>query len=102
MVPRHIHADIVTGFGEDASDVLTVRMWVGEFSSVDERLMKMIQSVKFLQVPLPRNTLIRVHNIVMGDKRLTLHQIINAISISSERVENILLRQLSMIKVFAS
>ncbi|XP_029643463.1 protein GVQW3-like [Octopus sinensis] len=43
----------------------------------------------------------RVQNIVTDDRRLTIHQIVNAFGISRETVENSLLNELSMTKASA-
>lgn len=62
-----------------------------------ERVLKMIQVLDVMQLPPPRKHC--VHQMMMDDRRLVINQIANAISISNERVENILNKEHDMTNI---
>ena len=68
---------------------------------VKERILKMTQGLDVLRLLTPRKSFISVPHMVMDDRRLTINQIVKPISISRERVENILHYELGMNEVSA-
>ena len=75
-------------------DAPTVKKWAAEFKRVGETL-KMTQDWDVLPRP-PLKKTDRIHHMVMNDRRLTVNQIANVMSITRERVENILHKKLGM------
>lgn len=80
--------------GDDAPYLLAVNLRGGE-----GRIMKITQDLDVLQMPPLGKTLILPH-ILINVRQLTINQIVNAISISRESVENILLGEPGMTDVF--
>lgn len=77
-----------------------VQKWVAEFRKGKESLEDDLRSGYPATATTKENT-DHVHHMVMDNRRLTINQIINAINISHERVENVLYNELDMSAVSA-
>ncbi|CAI9733412.1 Hypothetical predicted protein [Octopus vulgaris] len=100
LAPKDIHADMVATLGNDAPALSTVQKWAAEFRKGRENLEDDSRSGRPATATTEEN-IDRVHHMVMDDRQLTINQIANAIRISRERVENILHKELGMLKVSA-
>ncbi|KAL7374618.1 hypothetical protein ABVT39_004094 [Epinephelus coioides] len=98
FAPKDIQADVVATLGDDAPALSTVQKWAAEFKRGRESLEDDPRS-RCPATATTQENIANVHHMVMGDRRLTVNQIANAGSISSERLENILHNELGMLKV---
>ena len=100
LTTKEIHADMVSTLGDDAPALSTVKKWAAEFKRGRESLEDDPRSGRPSTATTQEN-IDRIHQMVMNDRRLTITHMANVISISSERVENILHNELGMSKVSA-
>ena len=85
-----IHADIVDAFGDDVQGLPTVQKWAAEFNRGQKSLEDDPRSGR----PATATTskiIDRVHQIVMGDRFLTVSHMAKEVGISREQVKKILL-----------
>ena len=78
----------------------TVKKWAAEFKRGRESLEDDPRSGRSSTATTQEN-IDHIHQMVMNDRRLTISHLANVISISCERVENILHNELGMSKVSA-
>ena len=100
LTTKEIHADMVSTLGDDAPALLTVKKLAVEFKRGRESLEDDSRSGRPSTATTQEN-IDRIHQMVMNDRRLTISHLANVISISCERVENILHNELGMSKVSA-
>ena len=100
LAPKDIYADIVAILWDDAPALSTVKKWAAEFKKGKESLEDDPRSGRPASATTQGN-IDRVHHMVMDDRCLTINQIVDAVVISRERVENILHQELGMSKVSA-
>ena len=100
LTTKEIHTDMVSTLGDDAPDLSTVKKWAAEFKRGRKSLPDDPRSGRFSPATTQKN-IDRIHQMVMNDRRLTISHLANVISISRERVENILHNELGMSKVSA-
>lgn len=95
LFPKDIHTDTVATLGNDAPALAIVQRWAAEFRRGWESI-NMTQGLDVHRLPPLRKILI-----MFITWWLTINEIVNGISLSRVRVENILLNELGMTKVFA-
>ena len=100
ITTREIHVDVVSTLGDDAPALSTVKKWAEELKRGRESLEDDPRSGRPSTATTQEN-IGRIHQMVMNDRRLTICHLANVMSISRERVENILHNELSMSKVSA-
>ena len=100
LTTKEIHADMVSTLGNDAPALSTVKKWAAEFKRGRESLEDDPKS-RYPSTATTQENIDRIHQMVMNDRRLTISHLANVISISRERVENILHNKLGMSKVSA-
>ena len=100
LTTKKIYADMVSTLGDDAPALSTMKKWAAEFKMARESLEDDPRSGR-LSTPTIQENIDRIHQMVMNDRRLTISHLANVISISRERVENILHNELGMSKVSA-
>ena len=98
LAPKEIHADKVATLGDDAPALSTVKKWAAEFKRGRKNLQDDPRSGG-LSTTTTQENIDRIHQIAINDRRLTVNHIANVMSISRERVENILHKELDMSKV---
>ena len=91
---------MVSTLGDDALALSTVKKWAAEFKRGRESLEDDLRSGHPSTATTQEN-IDRIHQMVMNDRPLTISHLANVISISRERVENILHNKLGMSKVSA-
>ena len=99
LTTKEIHADMVSTLMDDAPALSTVKKWAAEFKR-RESLEDDPRSGRPSTATTQEN-IDRIHQMVMNDRRLTISHLANVISISRERVENILHNEPGMSKVSA-
>ena len=100
LTTKEIYADMVSTLGDDAPALSTVKKWAAEFKRGRESLEDDPRSGRPFTATTQEN-IDRIYQMVMNDRRLTISHLANVISISRERVENILHNELGMSKVSA-
>ena len=100
LTTKEIDADIVSTLGDDAPALSTVKKWAVEFKRWRESLEDGPRSGRPSTATTQEN-IDCIHQMVINDRRLTISHLANVISISRERVENILHNKLGMSKVLA-
>ena len=100
LTSKEIYTDMVSTLGNDAPALSTVKKWAVEFKRGRENLEDDPRSRRPSTSTIQEN-IDRIHQMVMNDRRLTISHSANIISISRERVENILYNKLGMSKVSA-
>ena len=100
LMTKEINADMVSTLGDDAPALSTVKKWAAEFKRGRESLEDDPRS-GCPSTATTQENIDRIHQMVMNDRRLTISHLANVISISRERVENILHNKLGMSKVLA-
>ena len=100
LTTKEIHADMVSTLGDDAPALSTVKKWAAEFKRGRESLEDDQRSGRPSTATTQEN-IDRIHQMVMNDRQLIISHLANVISISRERVENILHNELGMSKVSA-
>ena len=89
---------MVSTLGDDAPALSTVKKWAAEFKRRRESLEDDPRSGRPSRATTQEN-IDRIHQMVMNNRRLTIRHLANVISISRERVKNILHNELGMSKV---
>ena len=100
LTTKEIHANMVSTLGDYAPALSTVKKWAVEFMRGRESLEDDPRSER-PSTATTQEHIDRIHQMVMKDRRLTISHLANVISISRERVENILHNELGMSKVSA-
>ena len=102
LTTKEIHSKMVSTLGDDAPALSTVKKWAAEFKRGRESLEDDPRSGRPFTATTQEN-IDRIHQMVMNDRRLTISHshLVNVISISRKRVENILQNKLGMSKVLA-
>ena len=100
ITTKEIHTDMFSTLGDDAPALSTVKKWAAEFKRGRESLEDDPRSGRPSTATTQEN-IDRIHQMIMNDRRLTISHLANVISISRERVENILRNELDMSKVSA-
>ena len=95
-----IHAHMVNSLGDDTPGLLTMQKWAAEFKRGQKSLEDDSMSGWPVTPTIPE-IIDRVHQVVMGDRRLTISHVAEEIGISREQVENLLHKELGWSKVFA-
>ena len=94
LTTKEIHTDMVSTLGDDAPTFSNVK-WAEEFKRGTESLEDDLRSGRLPSAATQEN-IDRIHQMVMNGRRLTISHLANVISISRERVENILHNELGM------
>ena len=100
LTTKKYHADMFSTLGDDAPALSTVKKWAAEFKRGRESLEDDPRSGRPSTATTQEN-IDHIHQMVINDIRLTISHLANVISISRERVENILHNELGMSKVSA-
>ena len=100
LTPKEIHAAMADTFGDNAPGLSTMQKWAVEFKRGRKSLEDDPRSGRPATATTPE-VIDCVHQIVMGDRRLTISHIAKEVGISHERVENILYKELGISKVSA-
>ena len=100
LTTKEIYADMVSTLGDDAPALSSVKKWAAEFKRGRESLEDDPKLGRPSTATTPKN-IDHIHQMVMNDRRLTISHLASVISISRERVENILHNELGMSKVLA-
>ena len=95
LAPKAIHADMVATLGKDAPSYATVKRWVAAFKRGKESLEDEPSSGRPVIVGTPE-IVIKVHDMVISDRRVTERYIACAVGIFQERVHSILTEDLDM------
>ena len=98
LTTKEIHSDMASTLGDDAPVLSTVKKWAAEFKRGRESLEDDPRSGR-PSIATTQEKIDRIHQMVMNDRRLTISHLANVISISRERVENILHNKLGVAKV---
>ena len=98
ICPEEVHAEMVATLRDDAPALSTVKKWATEFKRDRKSFEDDSRSGRPSTATIQEN-IDRIHQMVMDDKRLTFNHRANAMSISHERVENILHKKLGVSKV---
>ena len=98
LAPKKIFAGMVATLGDDPPVLSTVKKSAAEFKKGRESL-EDGQRLRHASLTLTQKNIDCIHQIVMDNKRLTVNHIVNVISISCKRVQNILHKELGMLKV---
>ena len=97
LTPREIRADMVDTLGDDAPGLSTMQKWAAERKKGRKSHEDDPRSGRPATTTTPK-VIDRVHQTVMGDRRLTISHMAKEVSISHERVENILQKNLAHAK----
>ena len=100
LAPKDIYANKVAILGDDVLALLTVKKWTAEFKKGRESFEDDPRSGRLVSATTQEN-IDRVHHMVMDDRRLTVNQMVDAVAISRERVDNVPHQELGMSKVSA-
>ena len=100
LTTEKIHTDMVSTLEDNARALSIVKKWAAEFKRGRERLEDDPRSGR-PSMATTQEIIDRIHQMVMNDRRLTINYLASVISISRERVENILRNELGMSKVLA-
>ncbi|XP_014772241.1 uncharacterized protein LOC106870622 [Octopus bimaculoides] len=92
LAPKNFHADTLATLGDDVPALPREQKWTAEF-------WRGTRSSGLPVTTTTKENIDRVHRMVMDDEQMTINQVTNAISISCERVENILNYEVGMRKV---
>ena len=98
LTPKDIHNDMVATLGKDAPSYATVKRWVVVFKRGRQSLEDDPRPGRPVTVAAPE-MVIKVHDIVMTDRRVTERYIASTVSISQKRVHSILTEDLEMRKL---
>ena len=100
LAPKKIHAGMVATLRDDALALSTVKKGTGEFKRRRENLeVDPRPGRPFTATTL--ESIVRIYQMGIDDRHLTVNDIANVMNISCERVENIFNKELSMSKVLA-
>ena len=91
---------MVSSLGDDASALSTVKKWATKFKRGRESLEDDPRSGRPSTATTQEN-IDRIHQMLINDRRLSISHLVNVISISHERVKNILHIEFGMSKVSA-
>ena len=95
LAPKEVHANMVATLGDFAPALSTVKKWAAEFKRSRESLEDDPRSGRSSTATTQQN-IDRIHQMVIDDRCLTVNHIAYVMSISLERVENILHKELGM------
>ena len=87
--PKELYADMVAILGDDGPALSAVKKWKAEFKRDRESLESYSKLGRFSTATTQEN-LDRIYQMAIHDRRLTVNHIANVMSISCERVENII------------
>ena len=85
LTPNEVHEDMVATLGEDAPSYVMVNKWAAEFKRGRESLEDDPRPGRPVTVTTPE-TIAKIHDIIMADRRVTERYITIELGISQERV----------------
>ncbi|XP_014487254.1 PREDICTED: uncharacterized protein LOC106751024, partial [Dinoponera quadriceps] len=100
LTPKKIHPELTKVYGNFAPSISTVKKWAAEFKRGRTSLKDDPCEGRPKTATTPE-TIEKVHNIVLDDRRVKVCEIAEAVGISEERVRNILQEELGMRKLCA-
>ncbi|XP_037868115.1 protein GVQW3-like [Bombyx mori] len=100
MKGKDIYDELKNVLGECASSSATVKIWVAEFKRGRTCAQDKVRPGRPKSVTTPE-MVVKVHDIVLADRRLKLSEIADTAGISKERVHHILSEELNMKKLSA-
>lgn len=100
LTPKEIHPKLTKVYGDSAPSMSTVKKWAAEFKRGRTSLEDDPREGRPKTATTPE-TIEKVHDIVLDDRRVKVSEIAEAVGISEERVRNILHNQLGMRKLCA-
>ena len=98
LTPNEVHEDMVATLGEDAPSYTIVKKWAAEFKRGRESLEDDPRPGRRVTVTTPE-TIAKIHDIIMADRRVTERYIAIELGISQERVHTVIHNELQMSKV---
>ncbi|XP_026828418.1 histone-lysine N-methyltransferase SETMAR-like [Ooceraea biroi] len=98
--PQETKKKLDKHYGESAPSIRTVYKWFQNFRSGHMSTSDVECSGRPVEATTPE-IIDKIHDMVMGDRRVKIREIASAMGISSERVHNILHQHLGMKKLFA-
>lgn len=100
LTPNEIHPKLTKVYGDIAPSMSTVKKWAAEFKRGRTSLEDDPREGRPKTATTPE-TIEKVHDIVLDDRRVKVREIAEAVGISEERVRNILHKELEMRKLCA-
>lgn len=100
LTPKEVHDDMVETLGAEAPSYSTVKKWAAEFKRGRESLEDDPRSGRPATVTT-EESIDKIHDMILADRRITERQIAFELTISQERVHNIIHDELGMNKVSA-
>lgn len=100
LTPKQIHEDMANTLGTSCPSYTMVKKWAGEFKRGRECIEDDIRSGRPATATTQENIDL-IHDMVMADRRIKVREIVEAVGISYERVQNILTNELGMSKISA-
>ncbi|XP_041364231.1 histone-lysine N-methyltransferase SETMAR-like [Gigantopelta aegis] len=100
LTPKDFHEDMVITIGEDDPSYSMVKKWAAEFKRGSESLEDNPRPGRPVTVTT-QETIAKIHDIIMADRRVTERYIATELGISQERVHAVIHNELQMSKVSA-
>lgn len=100
LTPKEVHEDMVATVGSEAPSYSTVKKWSAEFKRGRESLEDDHRSGRPVTATT-EESIEKIHQMILADRRVTERQIAFELTISQERVHNIIRDELGMSKVSA-
>ena len=100
LSPKDIHEDMVATLGEHAPSYSMVKKWAAEFKRGRESLEDDPRPGRSVTVST-RETIDKIHDMILADRRIKQRYIATHLGISQERVQAIIHNELNMTKVSA-
>ena len=100
LTPKKVHEDMVATLGEDAPSYSTVKKWAAEFKRGRDSLEDDPRPGRLVTVTT-QETIDKIHDMILEDRRRTQRYIATQLGISQEHVHAVIHNELQMTKVSA-